>query len=109
MATTIAVLSQKGGTGKTTAVRTLADVFRRAGLEVLAVDLDPQGNLSDYFDVPPDASPTVADVLMGRARASEAVHDGIIPANLQLAEAELALAGKMGREMILRKALREVA
>jgi len=108
-AQTIAILSQKGGTGKTTAVRTLADVFRRAGLSVLAVDLDPQGNLSDYFDVPPDADPTVADVLMGRASAAAAVHDGIIPANLQLAEAELALAGKMGREMILRRALKEIA
>ena len=57
MGTTITILSQKGGTGKTTTVRTLADVFRRAGLEVLCVDLDPQGNLSDYFDVPADASP----------------------------------------------------
>ena len=46
----IAVLSQKGGTGKTTTVRTLTDVMRRLGLDVLAVDLDPQGNLSDYFD-----------------------------------------------------------
>ena len=108
-AQTIAILSQKGGTGKTTAVRTLTDVFRRAGLEVLAVDLDPQGNLSDYFDVPPDASPTVADVLMGRAGAREAVHDGLIPSNLQVAEAELALAGKMGRELTLRRALRDVA
>ena len=108
-AQTIAILSQKGGTGKTTAVRTLTDVFRRAGLEVLAVDLDPQGNLSDYFDVAPDASPTVADVLMGRATAAEAIHDGVIPANLQVAEAELSLAGKMGRELTLRKALREVA
>jgi chromosome partitioning protein len=108
-AQTIAILSQKGGTGKTTAVRTLTDVFRRAGLDVLAVDLDPQGNLSDYFDVPPDASPTIADVLLGRARASEAVHDGLIPANLQVAEAELALAGKMGRELTLRRALRDVA
>ena len=37
MAQTVAVLSQKGGTGKTTTVRTLTDVFRRCGLEVLAV------------------------------------------------------------------------
>ena len=65
MAETIAVLSLKGGTGKTTTVRTLADVFRRIGLDVLCVDLDPQGNLSDYFDVPADATPTVADVLSG--------------------------------------------
>ena len=63
MAETITVLSQKGGTGKTTTVRTLTDAYRRAGLDVLGVDLDPQGNLSDYFDVPADASPTMADVL----------------------------------------------
>src|SRR5947209_2199094 len=103
---TIAVLSQKGGTGKTTAVRTLTDVFRRVGLNVLAVDLDPQGNLSDYLDVDPDASPTIGDVLAGRAKAAESVHGGIIPANLGLAEAELLLGGKMGRELTLKKALR---
>jgi chromosome partitioning protein len=109
MSTTIAVLSQKGGTGKTTTVRTLTDVFRRVGLSVLAVDLDPQGNLSDYLDVDPDASPTIGDVLSGRAKAREAIHDGVIPANLGLAESELALGGKMGRELTLKKALREIA
>jgi chromosome partitioning protein len=109
MASTIAVLSQKGGTGKTTAVRTLTDVFRRVDLRVLAVDLDPQGNLSDYLDVDPEASPTIGDVLSGRAKARSAVHDGIIPANLGLAESELALGGKMGRELALKKALREVS
>ncbi len=91
MAQTISVLSLKGGTGKTTMVRTLADVFGRAGLDVLCVDLDPQGNLSDYLDVPPDASPTVADVLTGAAT---------------IAEAERSLSGRMGREQVLRKALR---
>jgi chromosome partitioning protein len=103
---TIAVLSQKGGTGKTTAVRTLTDVLRRIGLGVLAVDLDPQGNLSDYFDVDPAAAPTIADVLAGRAEAAEAIHDDVIPANLSLAESELMLAGKMGRELTLRRALK---
>ena len=108
MATKIAVLSQKGGTGKTTAVRTLTDVMRLAGLKVLAVDLDPQGNLSDYFDVDPEADPTIGDVLAGRASAKQAVHDDLMPANLTLAEAELTLAGKMGRELTLRKALKKV-
>src|ERR1035437_9925110 len=137
MTATIAVLSQKGGTGKTTTVRTLTDVFRRIDLNVLAVDLDPQGNLSDYLDVDPDASPTIADVLAGRAqpgqglpggdrplnpdpsptiadvlagraKPAQAIHDGIVPANLGLAEAELLLGGKMGRELTLKKALREV-
>ncbi|HEX4466201.1 MAG TPA: ParA family protein [Solirubrobacteraceae bacterium] len=105
MAHTIAVLSQKGGTGKTTAVRTLTDVFRRGGLRTLAIDLDPQGNLSDYFDLPTDVEPTIADVLAGRASAAEAIHQDIVPANLSLAEAELMLGGKMGREMTLRRAL----
>jgi chromosome partitioning protein len=108
VAVTITVLSQKGGTGKTTTVRTLADAYRRNGLEVLCVDLDPQGNLSDYFDVPPDASPTIADVLAGQARAADAVYADMLPANLGLAEAELVLAGKMGRELTLKRGLREV-
>jgi len=108
MAITIAVLSQKGGTGKTTTVRTLTDAFRRSGLRVLAIDLDPQGNLSDYFDVAPDISPTVGDVLAGRVEARAAIHDDVMPANLALAEAELMLAGKMGRELTLRRALAPV-
>src|ERR671920_1156333 len=107
MAETIAVLSLKGGTGKTTTVRTLADVFRRIGLDVLCVDLDPQGNLSDYFDVPADATPTIADVLSGGAKAKAAAHDGIIPATPILAEVERGLSGKMGRELVLRKALKD--
>jgi chromosome partitioning protein len=108
MAETIAVLSLKGGTGKTTTVRTLTDVFRRLGLDVLAIDLDPQGNLSDYFDVAPDASPTIADVLSGQEKARAAAHDGVIPASPILAEVERSLSGKMGRELVLRKSLKDV-
>jgi chromosome partitioning protein len=108
MGSTVAVLSQKGGTGKTTAVRTLTDIFRRIEMNVLAVDLDPQGNLSDYLDVDPDAAPTIGDVLAGRAEPKAAVHNGIMPANLGLAEAELVLGGKMGRELTLKRALSEV-
>ena len=107
MADTIAVLSLKGGTGKTTTVRTLADVLRRVGLNVLAVDLDPQGNLSDYYDVPSDATPGVADVLAGDAKIKDATHEGIVPATLNLAEVERGLSGKMGREVVLKKALKD--
>src|SRR6188768_4164947 len=107
MADTIAVLSLKGGTGKTTTVRTLADVLRRTGLDVLAIDLDPQGNLSDYFDVPADASPTIAEVLTGDVKVRAADHGGIVPAAPSLAEVERAMSGKMGRELVLRKALKD--
>jgi chromosome partitioning protein len=109
VAQTIAILSQKGGTGKTTCVRTLTDVLRRVDVETLAVDLDPQGNLSDYFDIDPEVSPTIGDVLSGRAEASEAIHDHVLPANLGLAEAELIMTGKMGRELTLKRALSKVS
>ena len=108
MSVTIAVLSQKGGTGKTTTVRSLHDVLERVGLDVLSIDADPQGNLSDYFDVEPTAQPTLGEVLAGQARAVDAIHGQVIPANLGLAEAELVLAGKIGREVTLRNALRDV-
>lgn len=113
-ATKIAVLSQKGGTGKTTAVRHLADVFQRTGLRVLVVDLDPQGNLSDYLDIDPEAEPTIREVLVGEAEADRALHESpaeitVLPANLSLAEAEVALAGRMGRELTLRRALAPLA
>jgi chromosome partitioning protein len=108
MAVTIAVLSQKGGTGKTTLVRSLADVFERLGVDTLAVDADPQGNLSDYFDTDADVEPTLSDVLQGKVRAAEAIHGPVIPANLTLAEAELAVAGKIGREVTLRSALMDL-
>lgn len=107
MAITIAILSQKGGTGKTTVTRSLAEGLTRSGMKVLAIDADPQGNLSEYFGVPADAFPTLGEVLAGQEKAVDAIHDGVIPANLGLAEAELMLAGKIGRELTLRNALRE--
>ncbi len=83
-------------------------MLSRIGFDVLAIDADPQGNLSDYFDVDPEAQPTLGEVLAGQARAADAIHDGVIPANLGLAEAELVLAGKIGREVTMRNALRDV-
>lgn len=107
MAVTIAILSQKGGTGKTTVTRSLAEGLTRSGINTLAIDGDPQGNLSEYFGVAADAYPTLGEVLAGQEKAVDAIHNGVIPANLGLAEAELMLAGKIGRELTLRNALRE--
>lgn len=107
VAITIAILSQKGGTGKTTLTRSLAEGLSRSGLKTLAIDGDPQGNLSEYFGASPDAFPTLGEVLAGQEKAMDAVHGEVIPANLGLAEAELMLAGKIGRELTMRNALRE--
>src|SRR5439155_4282539 len=62
---------------------------------------------SDYFDVDAGAAPTMGEVLTAQTRAAEAIHGGVIPANLGLAEAELVLSGKMGRELTLKRALRD--
>lgn len=106
---TIAVLSQKGGTGKTTLVRSLTYVLRRIGMDVLPVDLDPQGNLSDYFGVDKHAFPTIREAMIGKATVSEAIHNGMVPASLSLAETELALNGRIGRELALKRALTEAS
>ena len=109
MATTIAVLSQKGGTGKTTLTRTLSDVFGRLGLEVLAIDADPQGNLSDYFDTDPDAQPTLAEVLQGQVRAADAVHGAVIPANMRTKHARQTLEALRSRfgDRVCRSVIRQ--
>ena len=108
MAVTIAVLSQKGGTGKTTAVRTVADILRRIDVRVLAVDLDPQGNLSDYFDIDPDASPD------GRRRAQRPGAGGRChprrhdPGQPRIGRGRADARRRMGRELTLKRALRDV-
>ena len=80
MADTIAVLSLKGGTGKTTTVRTLADVLRRVGLDVLADRPRPAGQPVGLLRRPAgrraERSPTSSS---GDAKAKEAIHSGIIP------------------------------
>ena len=101
------MLSQKGGTGKTTTVRTLTDVLRRAACARWRSISTRRATCRTTSTCPPDAEPTIADVLSGRARTAEAIHEDIIPANLSLAEAELMLGGKMGRELTLRRALGE--
>ena len=107
MAETIAVLSLKGGTGKTTTVRTLTDVFRRSGSTCSRSTSTRRATCRTTSTSPPDATPTIADVLAGDAKAKAAVHDGIIPATPILAEVGARAGGKMGRELVLRRALKD--
>ena len=107
-ADTIAVLSLKGGTGKTTTVRTLADVLRRAGLDVLASTSTRRATCRTTSTSRRTPRRRIADVLSGDAKVKDATHDGgIVPATLNLAEVERSLSGKMGREVVLKKALKD--
>lgn len=92
---TCAIANQKGGVGKTTTAHNLGvQLARNAKKRLLLLDLDAQGNLSDACGLDPQTLEAGLDIL---------------PVNIQLAEAELAFAGRMGRENLLKKALLSVS
>lgn len=104
---------QKGGVGKTASVTNLSPIFVERGLRVLAIDIDPQANLTEGLGVELDSYEYSSyEVLLnpeqGMAFATIKTATGVdlVPSTLDLAGAELELAGKIGREMCLHKALR---
>jgi chromosome partitioning protein len=113
--TIFAVAMQKGGVGKTTSTLSLGVELARMGRRVLLVDIDPQGNLTQALGCDPtQITHSVYEVLLnpthGPGFATLATSYGVdlVPATLTLAGAELTLAGRFGRELLLRTALQEV-
>lgn len=107
----IAVINQKGGVGKTTTAVNLAAAIAEQGCRVCLIDLDPQAHATLHLGISPSSDqPSVYDVLCSDASLAEArcwanERLAVIPANLDLAAAELELAGEVGREVILRDKL----
>jgi chromosome partitioning protein len=108
----IVFANQKGGVAKTTTTLNLAVAFKEQGYRVLAIDLDPQGNLTMSQGMNPDAiERSMFDVLVHRLPISEVIHTAEVDlavASIDLAGAELALSAMIGRERALEKALVEV-
>lgn len=111
----IAVVSQKGGVGKTSLVQNLGAELARQGQITLLVDLDPQSNLTTGWGIDPGADrPTIYEALVDPERTEESILElrpdlYIIPANLDLAGAEMAFVNSIDRNSRLRKALDTVS
>jgi len=108
----IAFANQKGGVAKTTTTLNLAVAFAERGLRVLAIDLDPQGNLTMSQGMNPDTiERSMFDVLVHRLPITEIVvrtEIDVAVSSIDLAGAELALSSMIGRERALEKALMPV-
>lgn len=113
--TIIAVINQKGGVGKTTTAVNLAAQLASARSSVLLVDLDPQGNATSGLGIPREAEPTTYELILGQTTLDRAVRPAgreglyIVPANPNLAAAEIELVPMMQRELALRTALQTAA
>lgn len=100
----IAVANQKGGVGKTTTSHALSARLCKLGFKVLAIDLDPQGNLSSAFGVDNYNKPTIYNLMKNEVTAKEVLQQAqngvdVIPSNIMLAgcEQELSHTGKEHR------------
>ncbi len=111
MAHTIVLTNQKGGVGKTTTSVAIADGLARKGKKVLAIDMDPQGNLGFSLGLDVEEGPTVYDAFMGDVSVYDAIRRigsiDILHSNILLSSADMMFKGEK-RELLLKNLLTPV-
>ncbi|MCU0703176.1 MAG: ParA family protein [Fimbriiglobus sp.] len=111
----IAILNQKGGVGKTTTTVNLSAALAATGRRVCVLDLDPQAHATTHLGLEPDGTlPSIYDVLVSNKPLASVRREAdqnlwVCPADINLAAAEVELAGVVGREVILRESLAQDA
>jgi chromosome partitioning protein len=107
----IAIINQKGGVGKTTTAVNLAAALAECGQRVCVLDLDPQAHATTHLGIEPDGkSSSMYDVLVNSRPLAEVRRKvgerlWLASSDINLAAAEVELAGVVGREVILRDLL----
>lgn len=109
MSRIIAIANQKGGVGKTTTAINLSSCLAAKGKKVLAIDMDPQGNMTSGLGVEKDqVENTVYDLIIGKAGIEDVLCKEVIenldvlPTNIDLSAAEIEMIGVENKEYILR-------
>ena len=111
----IAVANQKGGVGKTTTSINLSASLTSLGQKVLALDMDPQGNMTSGLSINKDeVENSIYDLIIGNAEIEECIcrdvfeNLDVLPSNINLSAAEIELIGVDNKEYIIKKEIEKV-